>query len=72
MQIRLAERKDIDRLIRMRWDFTLEDYKEALFQKKIIRNSRKNADSFWRKLLREAFGISGSLKIMERLYHICT
>ncbi len=25
MQIRLAERNDIDRLIRMRWDFTLED-----------------------------------------------
>ncbi|MEF7564231.1 GNAT family N-acetyltransferase [Bacillus infantis] len=34
MQIRLAERKDIDQLIRMRWDFTLEDYEEGTFSEK--------------------------------------
>ncbi|RHW41478.1 N-acetyltransferase [Neobacillus notoginsengisoli] len=29
MQIRLAETKDIEQLIKMRWDFTLEDYPSA-------------------------------------------
>lgn len=29
MQIRLADTKDIDQLIKMRWDFTLEDYPSA-------------------------------------------
>ncbi|WP_226087439.1 GNAT family N-acetyltransferase [Mesobacillus sp. S13] len=28
MQIRLAKKTDIDQLIKMRWDFTLEDYPE--------------------------------------------
>lgn len=30
MNIRLAERKDIDQLVRMRWDFTMEDYEDKL------------------------------------------
>lgn len=30
MNIRLATREDIDQLIRMRWDFTLEDYPEMV------------------------------------------
>ncbi|QFF99178.1 N-acetyltransferase [Psychrobacillus glaciei] len=31
MNIRLAERKDINQLIQMRWDFTLEDYQTKIF-----------------------------------------
>ncbi len=30
MMIRLAEREDFDQLIKMRWDFTLEDYPEMV------------------------------------------
>ncbi|WP_342598017.1 GNAT family N-acetyltransferase [Psychrobacillus sp. FSL H8-0483] len=32
MQIRLAERKDIDQLIQMRWDFTFEDNETKTFE----------------------------------------
>lgn len=31
MNIRLAERKDFDQLIQMRWDFTIEDYETKSF-----------------------------------------
>ncbi|SER78271.1 GNAT family N-acetyltransferase [Psychrobacillus sp. OK032] len=31
MIVRLAERADIDQLVQMRWDFTMEDYEEKVF-----------------------------------------
>ncbi|WP_059172393.1 GNAT family N-acetyltransferase [Bacillus sp. FJAT-27445] len=32
MRIRLAEKRDIEQLIKMRWDFTLEDYPAAALE----------------------------------------
>ncbi|PLR74815.1 MULTISPECIES: GNAT family N-acetyltransferase [Bacillus] len=52
MQIRLAEKKDIDQLIRMRWDFTLEDYEEGNFSEKDYPEFQKECRTF----LEEAVG----------------
>jgi GNAT superfamily N-acetyltransferase len=52
MQIRLAEKKDIDQLIRMRWDFTLEDYEEGTFSEKDYPEFEKECRTF----LKDALG----------------
>jgi GNAT superfamily N-acetyltransferase len=46
MNIRLAERKDIDQLIQMRWDFTLEDNETKLFTENDFESFKLECDTF--------------------------
>ena len=49
MEIRLAEEKDIDQLIKMRWDFTIEDDYENKIQPSAFEDFKQECRTFLEK-----------------------
>ncbi|GGA28984.1 GNAT family N-acetyltransferase [Psychrobacillus lasiicapitis] len=46
MKFRLADRKDFDQLIQMRWDFTLEDNKTKIFTESDLESFKSECRTF--------------------------
>ncbi|WP_352525672.1 hypothetical protein [Heyndrickxia oleronia] len=51
MEIRLAEEKDIDQLIKMRWDFTIEEDYENKIQPSAFEDFKQECRIFLEKYL---------------------
>ncbi|MDI2588737.1 GNAT family N-acetyltransferase [Psychrobacillus sp. NEAU-3TGS] len=52
MKFRLAERKDIDQLIQMRWDFTIEDNDMKIFTKSDFESFKAECHTFLESALK--------------------
>lgn len=71
MNIRLATAEDIEQLIRMRWDFTLEDYPEMVQNANGYTSFEKECREF---LVQAIAGERWHIWIAERTvrsFHIC-
>lgn len=58
MQIRKANLLDTERLIKMRWDFTIEDHPKK--SKQMYTRTKRNAADFLRRQSRGIVGTFGS------------